>query len=447
MLKFPIVTRPAALLLALALVATARDVRLKPGVTLLHEPMVFQAEDALIVSGTGNGSTLKASPKFRGTALIHIRGGQRVTLRNFTLDGARATHEKPAGIAPSDVPFHRFYSHNGIVAEGVTGFVVDNVGFRQIANFPVIVSHSKQVRIRRVRVQDSGSRNALGRNNTSGGILIEEGTVDFQVLNSRLTRIRGNGIWTHSLYTSPRNADGLIAENDITLTARDAIQVGHATNVRVERNTGTRIGWPVEEVDIENQGWPVAIDTAGNVDKTVYAFNTFTELNGKCLDLDGFHHGEVRRNRCVNAKPVKNYPYGHFGLVMNNTNPDMQSEAIVIADNEFEGMKYGGIFVVGHGHRIEKNRMRFLNTAGCNPNTPCIFKEDEPLMLRSGIYLGKGAERPAPAHHNIVIDNLVMGIGMKDQCVNFAPGVDRSTHQVERNICLEPPVVAKGASH
>jgi hypothetical protein len=433
------VTRIAVFLFTSAILAGARDVRLKAGVTVLDEPLVFSGEDGLVITGTGSGSVLRASGKFRGVALIHIRNSSRVTLRGFTVDGARSTHEKPVGIAPSDVPFHRFYTHNGVVAEGVAGMVIDNVRFEQVVNFPVIVSHSTQVRIRRARIQDSGSRNAKGRNNTSGGILIEEGTIDFQVLNCRFTRIRGNAIWTHSLYTSKRNADGVIAENDITQVARDAIQVGHATNVRVERNTGSRIGWPVEEVDVENQGWPVAIDTAGNVDKSIYAFNTFTELNGKCLDLDGFHHGEVRRNRCVNAKPAKNYPYGHFGLVMNNTNPDMQSEAIVIADNEFEGMKYGGIFVIGSGHRIEKNRMRFLNTAGCNPNTPCIFKEDEPLMLRSGIYLGKGAERPAPADRNIIVDNLVMGIGMKDQCVNFAPGIDRSTHQVERNICLEPP--------
>jgi hypothetical protein len=409
--------------------------------------MVFANEDGLTITGTAPGSVLRASSRFKGSALVHIRNSTRVTVKDISLDGARATHEKPVGIAPSDVPFYRFYTHNGLIAEGVAGLVLDNLTFKQVANFPVIVSHSRQVRIRRARVEDSGSRNGKGRNNTSGGILIEEGTVDFQVTNCRLARVRGNGIWTHSLYTSARNADGVIADNDIQQVARDAIQVGHATRVRVERNTGGRIGWPVEEVDVEGQGWPVAIDTAGNVDASLYAFNTFEELNGKCLDLDGFHHGEVRRNRCVNSKPVKNYPYGHFGLVMNNTNPDMQSEAVTIVDNEFDGMKYGGMFIIGSGHRIEKNRMRFLNTAGCNDNTPCIFKEDEPLMLRSGIYLGKGAERPAPAHDNIVVDNLVMGIGMKDQCVNFAPGVDRASHQVERNICLNPPppVVKSGA--
>ena len=431
--------RIAVFLLA-AIVAQAREIRLKPGVTVLHEPMVISGEDGLIITGTAPGSVLKASGRFRGVALVHIRNAQRVTIKDLSFDGNRSAHEKPVGIAPSDVPFHRFYQHNGIVVENVTGLVIDNVTLKQITSFPILVSHSKQVRIRRARIEDSGSRNAKGRNNTSGGILIEEGTIDFQVLNCRLARVRGNGIWTHSLYTSARNADGLIAENDIQQVARDAIQVGHATRVRVERNTGSRIGWPVEEVDAENQGWPVAIDTAGNVDRSVYAFNTFSELNGKCIDLDGFHHGEIRRNRCVNARPVKNYPFGHFGIVMNNTNPDMQSEAITIIDNEFDGMKYGGIFVIGRGHRIEKNRMRFLNSAGCDDKTPCIFKADEPAMLRSGIYLGLGAERPAPSHDNVIVDNLVMGVGMKEYCLSFAPGIDRASHQLERNICLNPPL-------
>ena len=440
-------SRIAGFLFLTAILGQAREVRLKAGVTVLHEPMEFASEDGLTITGTAPGSVLKASHRFRGSALVHIRNSRSVTLKDVAFDGARATHEKPVGIAPSDVPFHRFYTHNGVVAEGVGGLVLENLSFKQIVNFAVIVSHSRQVRIRRARVEDSGSRNAKGRNNTSGGILIEEGTGDFQVLNCRLARVRGNGIWTHSLYTSPRNSDGVIAENDIRDVARDAIQVGHATRVRVERNAGGRIGWPVEEVDVENQGWPVAIDTAGNVDQSVYAFNTFEEINGKCLDLDGFHHGEIRRNRCVNGRPVKNYPYGHFGLVMNNTNPDMQSEAITVVDNEFDGMKYGGMFVIGSGHRIEKNRMRFLNSAGCDDKTPCVFKADEPAMLRSGIYLGRGAERPALSHGNVIVDNLVMGSGMKEYCISFAPGVDPATHQLERNICLNPPVIPKGTNH
>jgi hypothetical protein len=69
-----------------------------------------------------------------------------------------------------------------------------------------------------------------------------------------------------------------------------------------------------------------------------------------------------------------------------------------------------------------------------------LFKQDEPDMLQSGIYVGRGAERPDPGTDNVIIDNLIMGHGMKERCIVFAPGVVRGTHQLERNICLNPPV-------
>lgn len=413
---------------------------------MLTEPIVVDGESGVVIAGAAPGAVLKASGKFRGRALIYVKGSARVTIKDLTLDGARGALEKPVELPPSNETFAAFYQNNGIVAEDVTGFAIENVRLRNVANYPVIVTRAHQVRILRVQITDSGSRNAKGRNNGSGGILLEEGTRDFVVRNCKLARIRGNGIWTHSNYTSPRNADGLIEENDIRDLARDAIQVGHATNIRVERNTGARIGWPIAEVDVENEAWPVAIDTAGNVDKSVYAFNTFEELNGKCIDLDGFHHGEIRRNRCVNAKPVSAYPHGQFGIVMNNNNPDMKSEHITIVDNELEGMKYGGIYVIGRHHRIEKNRMRFLNIAGCNEahsaRVACFFDKDEPDFLRSGIYFGRYGRRVELPEENIVNDNLIMGHGMKEFCLGFAPGVAREKNQLERNICLNPPAPA-----
>jgi len=78
------------------------------------------------------------------------------------------------------------------------------------------------------------------------------------------------------------------------------IQVGHATEIRVENNRGRAIGYPPEEVDLEGQAFPVAVDTAGNVDKSIYRNNQFEEIDGKCFDLDGFHDGEVSGNTCVN---------------------------------------------------------------------------------------------------------------------------------------------------
>ena len=50
------------------------------------------------------------------------------------------------------------------------------MSFREVAGFPILISASKGIHIERMRIRDSGSRNAAGRNNTTGGILLEEGT-------------------------------------------------------------------------------------------------------------------------------------------------------------------------------------------------------------------------------------------------------------------------------
>ncbi len=64
---------------------------------------------------------------------------------------------------------------------------------------------------------------------------------------SASVRWNGSGVpacGTHSLYTSPRNGPGTITGNRFTQIGRDAIQVGHATRVRVDGNSGSRIGYP-----------------------------------------------------------------------------------------------------------------------------------------------------------------------------------------------------------
>jgi parallel beta-helix repeat protein len=295
------------------------------------------------------------------------------------------------------------------------------VRFREIAGFAVLVSRSRHVAIDGVRVADSGSRNPAGRNNATGGILLEEGTSDFRVTRCELRNIRGNGIWTHSLYTSARNARGVFAENRLDTIGRDALQVGHATQVRVEGNTGTRIGFPEETVDVEGRAIPVGVDTAGNVDRSIYARNQFSGINGKCIDLDGFHDGEVSRNVCLDV--------AGYGIVMNNTNPDMQSRNVRIEDNLLDGVKYGGIFVIGENNTIRRNRLFNLNTAHCG----CFYTAAEPDMFSSGIYLGKGAERPAPARGNRIEQNEITGYQMDRRPIGAAPGIDPAWNTVRDN--------------
>jgi hypothetical protein len=397
------------------------------GVVEIHAELAApEGMQGLEVRGQGPQSILRAAPDFRGRAIFTVKSGTRIRFRDFTIEGARDALEQRVGLPPYDQSFARFYANNGILLENVSDAAVTGVHFQQIAGFPILVNASKTIRIERVVIEQSGSRNAAGRNNTTGGILLEEGTSDFEVTDSEFTNIRGSGVWTHSLYTSPRNAGGLIAGNRFASIGRDAIQVGHATHIRVERNSGERIGYPESDVDVENKAVPVAIDTAGNTDLSVYSGNRFSDINGKCIDLDGFHQGQVIGNTCTNLK--------NFGIVMNDTNPDMKPDAVTISDNTIDGAGYGGIFVIGSNNRVLRNKLLNLNTAKCES---CFYVKTEPDMLRSGIYLGRGAERPAVARGNVIEDNEISGFRMKTHCVGMAPGVSAEANQVDRNRCAD----------
>jgi len=394
----------------------------------------------LVIVGAPEGTTLRVSAQFRGRAILSMSSSSNVTLRNLRFDGNRAVLEKPVELPPSDVSFAAFYNNNGILAEDVDSLTITRVKFSNITNYAVLVSRCRRVLIDRIEVTDSGSRNKAGRNNASGGVILEEGTAKFVVRDSVFRNIRGNGVWTHSLYTSPRNRDGLIQGNRFYGIARDAIQIGHATNVRVVGNTGEQIGYPIPEVDVEGGAVPVAIDTAGNVDHTAYLDNTFQEINGKCIDLDGFHDGEVRRNTCINRGKAEDYPFGHFGIVMNNANPDMSSTNIVIADNVIDGTKFGGIFVIGTRHKIIGNRLLHLNKAHCNENAAkfgCAHFPGEPDLLQSGIYLGQRAERPSLSLSNVVENNEISGFKMSKRCIAQAPKIPKETNLFRNNRCSD----------
>ncbi len=432
-----------------ALLAKTGAVTLPSGTIEISREIVLP-RDAHDLDIRGAKTTVKAAATFRGSALIVIPAGKNIRIHDLSLDGNREAIARPLGLPPSETMFSRFTPDNGILAEGVTNLEIAQIKANGIAGFAVLVNASHTVRIHDIEIEGSGSLNARRRNNTTGGILLEEGTTDFEVLNCRIANVRGNGIWTHSLYTSPRNARGRIAGNEFAMIARDAIQVGHATEVRVENNRGRMVGYPAEEVDLEGQAFPVAVDTAGNVDRSVYRDNRFEEIDGKCFDLDGFHDGEVSGNTCVNADSVRNYPYGNFGIVMNNSNPDMQSRNIRITDNTIDGALFGGIFIIGSGHTVTGNRLEHLNLAHCNDPVSisgrpidCSYLKDQPELMRSGIYLGAGAARPDPARGNTVENNEIGGYGMSRHCIGAAPGVSLAANTVAKNDCSDEAAVAR----
>jgi len=378
------------------------------------------------------GESIRMSGDFQGRAAIHIRGACEVELTGLRIDGNRKALPQGQALPPSNIRFADHYRANGVLVEGARTLVIRDSQFSEIAAFAILASAVGQVRIANVSVSDSGSLNAKGRNNTTGGILLEDGTANFVVEDCVFERILGNALWTHSRYRAQRNGPGTFTRNRFDGIGRDAIQVGHASKVTVTKNTIRNTGRPDSAVDVEGGGTPVGIDTAGDVDFSSYSENVMSEINGKCIDLDGFHHGEVLSNECINEGGADAYAFGHFGIVMNNTNPDMQAVAIRIEKNRIAGMRFGAVFVIGSGHTIRDNRFTRLHTGRC---AGCTYFPGEPDLLRAGIYLGRRAERPAATRGNLIEGNAVEGWGMAKRCIVFAPGVKRSENRQIANRC------------
>lgn len=387
----------------------------------------------------GSETVLRATRDFHGRAILSCRGCRNIELHRITIDGDRKDLEKPMPIAPGGNPFSAMYPNNGILIENGAGVAIDSVHIVNVANYPILITHSRDVFISRVTVENSGSHNEKKRNNASGGILLEEGTDNFTVTDSTFHNVLGNGVWTHSFYGSPRNSHGKIVNNTFQDIGRDAIQVGHATDVIVAGNAAKRVGFPAEIADIESYGWTAAIDTAGDVDHSVYENNRLEEINGKCIDLDGFHDGAIRGNTCTNRGKADDYPFGNYGISFNNTNRDMNSRNIEVSGNHLDGVKYGAMYVIGTGHHIMGNTFVRLNLAHCPEagGAACNWRADEPDSLRSGIYMASHAERPDPARGIVIENNTISGWGMSKHCVGAAPGVKLSSNTIRKNTCSD----------
>jgi len=415
-------------------------VQLPDGVTSLTRELKVRPNSAGLEIVGGKDSSLVAGPGFDGRALIVVQNSSGVKIRNLQLEGNRSTVDRPADIPPASSPFLSHFAGNGIMIDESKDIEISGVSMRDLSGFAVLASRVKKIRIEKLLVEECGSRNSRGRNNTTGGVLFEEGTDDFEIRDSRFRKVTGNGVWTHSTYLSPRNYRGLITGNQFEQIGRDAIQVGHANRVRVENNTGRYIGYPFDLVDVEGGGTPVGIDTAGKVDESVYTKNRFEEINGKCIDLDGFHDGEVSENTCLNKGPATDYPHGHYALVMNNANQSMESQLITVRDNVFDGTRFGGIFVIGKNHKITGNKLLNLNKGHCNdglPSLPCTPLPGQPQLTEAGIYLGTKAERSAPAIGVVVEGNEISGYKMAANCVILAPTLVTTTNTIRNNKCSD----------
>lgn len=372
-------------------------VELPAGTYVIHRELVVTAKDLKLEA---RGVKIEIGPDFDGRAALVIAGGESVAVRGLSIDGNRDRLKRGVG---------------GIVAAQVSGLVLEDVEIRNTSGAAMAVSASGKVRIHGAKVTDC-----------IGGILLENGMRDFEVGTSELRHVSSPGILVRSAKGTARNTDGRIAENRFSLMARSAIQVGQSSRVVVEKNTGTQVGYPADAVGAKVI--PAAIQTAGDVDAAQYRENSFEEVNGKCLGLDGFRDGEVRGNSCVNHEDTDAYPKGNFGIVMS---PD--SRNVLIWGNRVEGFLYGGLLLEGSGSRVSHNHFVHLNLAHCNEMPGCVETAGEVDLLRSGVYLRGGG----PTRGNVVEGNEISGFGMGARCVVAGPGVEAAQNRIGQNDCSD----------
>ncbi len=186
-------------------------------------------------------------------------------------------------------------------------------------------------------------------------------------------------------------------------------------------NRGRRIGYPLDAVD--PAAIPAALDTAGNVDQSVYADNHFEDIDGKCMDLDGFHDGEIRDNACISRKQADQYPYAQYGIVFNNSNLDMQPVNIAITGNLIDGAGYGGIFLIGSGNVVSRNRLLQLNRDHCTGDmrqARCNYASDQPALLHKAVTAWGRCGPPGAYQGNLIENNEISGFAIAHSCVRRA---------------------------
>lgn len=370
-------------------------VTLPGGVIEISREIVLPA-DVHDLEIRGADTTIRASAEFRGRALIVLPAGRNIRIHDLSLDGSRDAFPQPVAPAPAAAMLSRVTANNGILAEGVTGLDIAQVHATRVAGFPILVNGGRNVHIHDVEITESGSLDANGHNNGSGGVALEEGVTDFEIVHALIGKIRGNGVWIRSS-GGPENAGsgsaarGRIADSEFAIVARAAIELNHATAITIENNTAHMIGFPGEEVLIGGTALPAAIASTGSVNHSAIRNNNFEQIAGRCLSLDGFSDGEVTGNGCTD------------GL-------------------------FNGFLIRGTGNRITGNHLTGLNNA----------HRDQPESLRAGIYLAAGASG------NTLDANEISGFGMAQHCIG-GPGAlegGGAANKIAKNVCSDGPSVA-----
>ena len=141
----------------------------------------------------GVNTTIRASAEFRGRALLVLVNGKNVRIHGLSLDGNRDVVGRMFSLPNAGTMYSRFVPSNGFVAENATDLEISDIKATRFAGFALLINSSKEVKLHDIDVTSSGSFNAQRRNNGTGGIVIEEGTTDFEIRRCAIGRATSRG--------------------------------------------------------------------------------------------------------------------------------------------------------------------------------------------------------------------------------------------------------------
>jgi hypothetical protein len=372
--------------------------RLGKGVYGVAASLHVSQED-LVIEGAGDETVLQRTGSVGGgEGLLHVQASG-ITLRSFLMDGQVGIpqglpYRDPAG-GPSVLgapihgdPMHAALLHNSSITikaavpnANVTDITIEDITIQRSGGYAILMDARyggiRYVTLRRLHLRDNqphvfGKPADLRYGSWTGGIhyqndgrdldFARHALVALTIEDSLFERISGHAIWGHGYGFDTLNEEITIRRNRFVDIGMDAVLVANARRAVVEDNHFHRIGYvasppgtaprpawyPGTRDDGADNVPAVGIDTSGLVTDSVYQRNTMWNVNGHCIDLDGFTRGKVLANtmRVSGREDAWNYVndrvpefgghrLGNFtkGINLSNTSAHEPTERVEIAGN------------------------------------------------------------------------------------------------------------------
>jgi hypothetical protein len=414
--------------LAAAIAAAPADggvVRLGAGTWEIAHPVVIPASrrNLRIV---GAGAVLK---RVAAVAEVLDIASEGVTLESLTIDGNQAGTTKLVFTARDPMDSLLAAGSSVRIEPGSKRITLRGVEIRRTQGYAVLIdaraADVEDVAIDSCFIRDSvqythvgtpaekADTRETGYGSWGGGIHFQAGASahvkGLSVVKSRFENIYGHAIWGHSNFVENLSEDVRVTGNTFRDIGLDAVQFGCVRNGLVEDNEMSRIGYiagvPKYRLANGDSYCGAGIDTAGWTTGCKYRRNTMLNVNGPCIDLDGFSGGEVSNNTCeVSLKGDPLYAkdrvaefgpkgWNHSwskGINASNTWSPKGAERVLIVGNTIRNMGVSAI-VLNNAREFTVERNTIYHPSSAN-NVP-ILLANATMSWGQGVNLGNAITR------------------------------------------------------